>query len=212
MSTSFIEIYGWGHEIIIGSINESFAERISIGRECIKKVLERDLESYDDVLHMYGPDILEVDFIDQAGNSVFPQNVVINYEPCWETIDRPKLVREFNSLADKFIDAEKLVDDLMSRNFFSSKSESISYLIQIHSESGYWGRLNLSCAGYLSRIYAVSVEIEGMEDLCRNMLLGFLVKEDKNYCFSGLIANGSTEVKSREYYLFRKNSGIIWRE
>lgn len=102
------------------------------------------------------------------------------------------------------------MDDLLSRNYFSNRSDSTFYLIQNHSERGYWGKIDLSRSDDLSSIYTLSAEMEGMGELSFNMLLGFLIKEDKKYCFNEVIADGSTKVHSRQYYLFSKDKGIIW--
>ena len=52
--------------------------------------------------------------------------------------------------------------------------------------------------------------MEGMVEIAPNMLIGFLVKENKGYSFENLKLNVSTEGKSKEYYIFTKHEGIVW--
>jgi len=209
MKKNIVKIYGWGQEFIIGSLSEDQVNIIRDENNDINEIFQYETEGIDDVLHLYGPEMSEVSFVDKNEEIISLPNIVINYEPCWETVDKSLLIQSLQEQCDDFFNANEIAETLLASQIFNNRSNSESYLIQRHAEIGCWGEFVLPADKNFNNIYSLSVEMEGME-LYANMLVGFLVKENIGYSLGNFILNGSTEVKSKEYYVFIKHKGIVW--
>lgn len=209
MPKNKIEIYGWGQEFIIGSLSENQVHRIVQEKIDINELFQNGTEMVDDVLHLYGPEMSEVSFLDKSEGKISIPNIVINYEPCWESVSKELLIQSLQEQCDDISNVAEVADAISDSKVFSNISTSESYLIQRHAEKGYWGDFIYPNNKYANEIFSLSVEMEGME-ISANMLIGFLVKDCKGYSFEILNTDGGAEGKTKEYYIFTKHKGIIW--
>jgi len=219
-------IFGFGREIVIGSIEDNEVDNIfeldqtsedfpQLLNECIGEITERD-----NVLHVYGADMEEVQIIDSVKNKIEFKRVNLNVEPTFEFVD--SLSDKFEMLGDEIgelsgVDASKYASkwneifDNIS-DIFNEDPSSVKFLISNNLEKGCFGEIVVPADTPNENIMLVSLTLEGMS-ISTETLIGYIIVDKSKLTFNEInIENASTETKQGfTIYLWDNDqSDTIW--
>ena len=204
-----IDVSGWGCEFIIGSLSTHEFNKI-MNNGNLNEIFQDDVEGIDDIVHICGPEINKIKIVDENNRELKLKQLIINFEPCYDPLEKKYLIEIINDEIKNEKNSIEIAEHILKTNSFRGKGKKTSSLVQLRSEKGFWGEFKFNSDIKEEHAFLLSVEMEGMEHISPNILIGLLIKEDSKFSFVKInMDESSTQTKSTEFYIFNDTDGSI---
>ena len=153
-------------------------------------------------MHHYGPDLEAITIINDQEKVIEIDSIALNLEPCFDSLEKEYLIEFFSDEFGSDKDIKNVVENVYVLRITKSPPAVDSYLIQRNGEKGGWGEIEINANEAFDLIKLLSIELEGMEHVAANILLGYLVDSEDSLSFTPITYESNTEVNSHEQYIF----------
>ena len=177
-----LTVSGLGTGISIREITDEGASRIISGENC--QTVLGDLSNSNDVWSLRGPTEDSISITDAEGEKVALESVRLNWEPGYDIIEKIEEIEdvpEIWSTGEESITIEELKSSIREiAHLFPTNDIPPKIFVRTQPCRGGWADIRIPTGSSTEDVLLVEVELEGLENACAYIYLGFIMKIGKN--------------------------------